>query len=64
MLISSAAAPTSQKRKEKKRKEKKRKEKKRKAKKRLDYAFRRQLNEKPNITPGCPGSTSLLSTGI
>jgi len=37
------------KRKEKKRKEKKRKEKKRKKKKRKDYAFRRQLNEKPSI---------------
>ena len=35
-----------QKRKEKKRKEKKRKEKK---KERKDYAFRRQLNEKPSI---------------
>jgi len=42
------------KRKEKKRKEKKRKEKKRKEKKRLDYAFRRQFNEKPSIIPGCP----------
>ncbi len=42
------------KRKEKKRKEKKRKEKKRKEKKRLDYAFRRQFNEKPSIIPGYP----------
>ncbi len=24
--------------------------------KRKDYTFRRQLNEKPNIIPGCPGS--------
>ena len=34
------------------RKEKKRKEKKRKEKKRKDYAFRRQLDEKPSIIPG------------
>jgi len=26
-------------------------------KKRKDYAFRRQCNEKPSITPGCPGVT-------
>jgi len=26
-----------------------------KKKKRKDYAFRRQFNEKPSITPGCPG---------
>ena len=38
-----------------KRKDKKRKEKIRKEKKRLDYAFRRQFNEKPSIIPGCPG---------
>ena len=44
------------KRKEKKRKDKKRKEKIRKEKKRKDYAFRRRLNEKPSIIPGCPGS--------
>jgi len=30
-------------------------EKPRKAKKRVDYAFRRQLNEKPSIILGCPG---------
>ena len=23
--------------------------------KRKDYAFRRQLNEKPSVIPGCPG---------
>ena len=37
-----------------KRKEKKKKRKE-KEKKRLDYAFRRQFNEKPSIIPGCPG---------
>ena len=26
-----------------------------KEKKRKDYTFRRQFNEKPNITQGCPG---------
>jgi len=30
------------------------KKRKRKEKKRKDYAFRRQLNEKPGIIPGCP----------
>ena len=24
--------------------------------KRKDYAFRRQINEKPSIIPGCPGT--------
>jgi len=28
-----------------------------KEKKRKDYAFRRQFDEKPSITPGCPGAT-------
>ena len=27
---------------------------------RKDYAFRRQLNEKPSIIPGCPGITTIL----
>ena len=27
-----------------------------KEKKRKDYAFRRQFNEKPSITPGCPAT--------
>ena len=49
------------KRKEKKRKEKKRKEKKRKEKTRLDYAFWHQFNEKPSITPGCPGQALCTS---
>ncbi len=26
----------------------------------LDYAFRRQFNEKPSTTPGCPGAVALL----
>jgi len=29
-------------------------------KKRKDYTFRRQLNEKPSIIPGCPGVSSYL----
>ena len=29
-------------------------------KKRKDYAFRRQFNEKPRITPGCPGIKKYL----
>ena len=29
-------------------------------KKRKDYAFRRQLNEKPSIIPGCPGVCFLI----
>ena len=29
-------------------------------KKRNDYAFRRQINEKPSIIPGCPGHHALL----
>ena len=40
-------------------KEKKRKI--RKEKKTLDYAFRRQFNEKPSIVPGCPGKGSLTT---
>jgi hypothetical protein len=32
-----------------------RKGKERKGKERKDYAFWRQLNEKPSILPGCPG---------
>ena len=28
-------------------------------KERRDYAFRREFNEKPSITPGCPGNLSL-----
>ena len=31
------------------------KKEKKKEKKRKDYAFRRQINEKPSIIPGCPG---------
>ena len=31
-----------------------------KEKKRKDYAFRRQLNEKPSIISGCPGITKVL----
>ena len=34
----------------------KRKETKRKEKQRKDYAFQRQLNKKPSIIPGCPGT--------
>ena len=33
---------------------KERKGKERKGKERKDYAFRRQVNEKPSIMPGCP----------
>jgi len=36
-------------------------EKRRKEKKRTDYAFRRQFNEKPSITPGCPGKSKIMS---
>ncbi len=55
-LLSTKPCRSEKKRKETKTKEKKRKEKKRQEqeKKRKDYAFRRQVNEKPSIISGCP----------
>ena len=36
----------------------------RKEKKRKDYAFRRQFNEKPSITPGCPDARNVFVTYV
>ncbi len=36
----------------------------RKEKKRKDYAFQRQSNEKPSITPGCPEGMSLTAISL